>query len=358
LGFVAVSKQGARLAQRLLNAEPSADAFVPGRFLRNGAEPEDDRLRVYEGRVAPVIERLFEQRRPMVLIMAVGAAVRLVAPLLSDKLSDPPVVVLDDAARYCVSLIGGHASGANRLAEQIARYSGAQAVITTASEIAGAPAIESIAAGLGWRIEAGPALTRVAATLVNGDACGVYQDCGSIGWRLPYAKQLPLYDGLDSLVRAHHAAAIVVTDRVLELPDALQGRTLILRPATLVLGVGCSSGVDAKEIADLVDSALSHAGLSPLSVDAVATLDRKAGEPGLKALAQSRGWPVLAYSADELDAAPGQWTHSDIVNAAVGTHGVAEPAALLASGADRLAVTKVKSARVTVAVARRPSVES
>jgi cobalt-precorrin 5A hydrolase / precorrin-3B C17-methyltransferase len=73
----------------------------------------------------------------LILVMASGAATRLIAPHLRDKRTDPAVVCVDDAARFVIALTGGHEGGANDLATRLARHLGAVPVVTTASELDG-----------------------------------------------------------------------------------------------------------------------------------------------------------------------------------------------------------------------------
>ena len=124
---------------------------------------------------------------------------------------------------------------------------------------------------------------------------------------------------------------------------------MLLRPPSLAVGVGASRGASAEEVLGLVDTALATAGLSALSVTALATVDAKAGEPGIQQAAKCRSWPLITYPAPRLAAA-------DVPNpsaaplAAVGTPSVAEAAALASGG--ELVVSKRKSAMATAAVAR------
>ncbi|HEY6674566.1 MAG TPA: precorrin-3B C(17)-methyltransferase, partial [Rubrobacteraceae bacterium] len=75
--------------------------------------------RIYEGRPSEALRRAWRECDEIVLFLAVGAAVRLVAPLLEDKRRDPGVVCVDDAARFAVALAGGHGGGANALAVRV-----------------------------------------------------------------------------------------------------------------------------------------------------------------------------------------------------------------------------------------------
>jgi cobalt-precorrin 5A hydrolase / precorrin-3B C17-methyltransferase len=284
-----------------------------------------------------------------VLCMATGAAVRLIAPLLDDKRTDPAVVTVDDAGRFAVALAGGH-HGANDLAALVAGALGAEPVITTASEALGLPALDTLGAAFGLRLD--PALADVAAVgsaLAGGEPVS--------RWREQPWPTGPLPGAVTDVGAIPDAEppAILVTDRVL--PDPPRP-AVCYRPPSLVVGVGGSRGVPAEEVGALIDAALADAGLSPLSVAHVATVDAKADEAGILAAAAARGWAVVTHPAEVLEevAVPNP---SDVVREAVGTPSVAEAAALVDGGA--LLVPKRVSERAdgapamaTVAIARRP----
>jgi len=262
----------------------------------------------------------------LVCFLATGAVVRLVAPLLQGKAVDPGVVCVDEAQRYAVALLGGHGGGANELAARVADVLGAQAVVTTATDAVGLPGLDT----LGWPVEG--AVAAVSRALLDGEPVRLEADAP---WPLP---PLPLGD--DGI----HVLA--VTDRLVGL-DPL---TAVLRPPSLVLGIGSSRGVSADELEALVDRALADAALSAASVCAVASADAKASEAGLLELCARRGWPLTTYASDVLAGVdvPNPSSHPQ---AAVGTPSVAEAAALLLG--DELVVEKTKSPMGTVAVARR-----
>ncbi len=311
---VSVTDAGAALAERLpyehVRAQGSVGEVVAPRW--------------------PTLERL-------VVVGATGIAVRVVAPLLGAKGTGPGVVCLDDAGRWAIALVGGHAGGANDLAGELAATLGATAVVTTATDAAGLPALERIE---GWMTVG--ALAAVTAALLRGDRVALSVDAGLAAWTLPptLAQRLdPAGPGATSGPRLR------VTDRSVE-PGAGE---VVAHPPSLVLGVGSSAGVAAREVAALVDDALAGAGLARASVAEVATVDLKAREPGIVAL----GHPMRTFAVDTL-AAVAVPTPSEVVAAAVGTPSVAEAAALVAAGPGAtLVVPKVRSAAATVAVARR-----
>jgi cobalt-precorrin 5A hydrolase len=359
VAVVAVSRAGSALAERIASALPDAEAHVPARFLPVHEQARDEsgarvRVKGYHGRTAELIAGLFQCRPALVLVMAAGAAVRLIAPHLASKRADPAVVVVDDAGRFAISLIGGHTAAANELARQIASTIDARPVVTTASEAAGAPPIEQIARERGWRLGQDSCLTRLLAALVNGERVVVFQDAGDRAWLARVPRHVRVCGSLDELASIPSDAALIVSDRNLVAPPELTGRATVYHPPVLVLGIGCSRGAGEAEIDELVDSTLRQDGLSPLAVAGVATIDVRRDEPGLRAWLARRGWPLFLRSAEELAATPGEWTRSEIVRRAVNTPGVAEPAALGAAGVERLAVRKVKAAHVTLAIARSP----
>jgi cobalt-precorrin 5A hydrolase/precorrin-3B C17-methyltransferase len=264
-----------------------------------------------------------------VLFLAAGAAVRIVAPLLASKATDPAVVCVDEAGRFVVVLCGGHGGEANRLAARVADLLGATPVITTATDATGTTALDQLPG-----LSATGDVAGVTAALLDGRLPALVNE---LGWPLPSA--LPTHGRGPDLV--------VVTDRVVPTARGLAA----LHPPSLVVGVGASTGAPAAEVADLVASALRRAGLAAAAVAEVATIDRRAGDPAVGAL----GLPVRAFTAAELAAVAAEVpSPSPAVEAAVGTPSVAEAAALLAAGPGaRLVVTKTASAHATVAVARR-----
>jgi cobalt-precorrin 5A hydrolase/precorrin-3B C17-methyltransferase len=290
-----------------------------------------------------------------VFFLATGATVRLVAPLLADKRTDPGVVCVDEARRFAVALTGGHEGGANALAARVGALLGAEPVITTASDATGTTGIDELAAVLdavvhGDAAAAGRALLNGTATLENPVGAplpplpppGEPQHGGST----PVAPE-------DSDHRAGEEGwRVVVTDRVD--PPAGSGVTRVV-PPTLVIGVGSARGVPAAAVTAALRRVETEHGFDPRAVRAYASVDRKADEAGI--LAAIAPAPLHTYPADVLAeiAVPNP---SEVVRAEVGTPSVAEAAALhaaaeLGGGAPvELVVEKIRGENVTVAAAR------
>jgi cobalt-precorrin 5A hydrolase/precorrin-3B C17-methyltransferase len=312
IGLISATAAGAAARDRLAAAWP-------------------DRTRVYEGPVGDAVRRAFGECEQLVCFLATGAVVRLLAPLLGDKRADPGVVCVDEAGRFAVSLVGGHGGGANALAHAVGGVLGAEPVVTTATDAAGLPGLDTLG------LPAEGAVAAVSRALLDGEPVALRAE---VAWPLP---ALPLAD--------RGAYTVRVTDRVVE-PDA---REVVLRPPTLVVGVGASRGAPVAEVLALVEDTLRGAGLSTASLAELATVDAKAEEPGLVGAAERLGVPLVTYSAAEL-AEVEVPNPSEAPLAALGTPSVAEAAALRRGG--ELLVPKRKSAgrpaMATCAVVRRP----
>ncbi len=325
IGLIAVTAAGRTAAGRLAAAWPAE-------------------TRVYERPASAAIPRAWSECDALVCFLATGATVRLVAPLLTDKHTDPAVVCVDEAARYAIALVGGHAGGANDLAARVAGVLDAAPVVTTATDATGLPGLDA----LGWPVDsADGAIAAVSRAVLDGEP--VRLDTDAI-WPLPALPPNVVGSGdITPDVRDRAADVgkhrILVTDRSVPLDST----TIVLRPPSLVVGVGSSRGVSADEVLDLVDAALAEAGLSPLSISHLATVDAKASESGIVEAAARRGWPVVTHPAERL-AAVDVPNPSAAALAAVGTPSVAEAAAVV--DADALLVPKRKSAMATAAVAR------
>jgi cobalt-precorrin 5A hydrolase/precorrin-3B C17-methyltransferase len=308
IGFIAVTLAGRAAAARLAQAWPTE-------------------TRTYDGPARQALHRAWAECDGIVCFLAVGATTRLVAPLLDSKWVDPAVVCVDEPCRYAVTLVGGHAAGANALCTRVAHALGAQPIITTATDAAGLPGLDT----LGWPAEG--AIARVSRALLDGAPVAFEADAT---WPLP---------AFPVTVGAAGECRIVVTDRIVPPDD----NTVVLRPPSLVAGVGASKGVSADEVLGLIDEALAVGGLARDSVAALATVDAKADEEGIVAAARQRRWPLHSYPAAHL-AAVGVPNPGEAALAAVGTPSVAEAAAL--TYGDELVVGKRKSAMATVALAR------
>ena len=349
--IVAISRRGAAIGRRVRDAlGGDVTLYVERRYadIRSGDVP-------FELPVRPLVGRLFGECERLVLMMPVGSSVRLLAAHVEHKHTDAAVVCVDDAGRFAVSLLSGHVGGADALAEQVADAIGAIAVITSASHVLRTLAVDLLGSEFGWRIEASSAMvTRASAAVVNSEPVGLYQDAGERDWWdaiKPLPSNISLCDSVEKL--AEFPNVLLISDRV-DVSDrvtSLNPETLIVyRPLSLIVGIGSRRGVGVEELELLLHRAFAASDLSINSIRCIATAELKRDEVAIGLLAERLGVPVRYFGADELNGMPGPSGASESQRL-LGIVGVAEPAALLASGGE-IIVPKVRSAAATLAVAR------
>ena len=357
--IIALTRNGARMARTLAGSLDRDHAlFIDRRFRK-----DDDSGEAFDLPLRPVVKRAFAGYSSLVLFLSAGASIRLLAPLLESKQIDPAVVCVDDAGSFCVSLISGHVGGADQLAQEVAVCLGARAVVTSASHASGTLAVDLLGREFGWRLKAdATTITRASAAVINGQPIGIWQGAGEPGW-WPDGKPLPgniaVYATLEDLAASACATALIISDTTSDLETLLADKiTVVYRPRSLVIGMGCRRGVPVEELESLLAEALRENGLSAECLAEIATAEIKRGEPGLEQLAERHGVPLSFLQANELNAVfetnPGAITSkSERAHGLVGVWGVAEPAALLTAGASELLVNRKKTTRATIAIARK-----
>lgn len=333
----ALTPNGARLARRIAGRIAGSTLF----FSVTTADDGDDAIRF--SRLKDEVRHQFGRFRRHIFIMATGIVVRSIAEQLIHKTSDPAVVVCDEAGEHAISLVSGHVGGANALAREVARITGGQPVITTATDVNRVPAIDLIAVENGLVIENPAAIKTVNMALLTGAPLAVHDPYGRIVADLPPDQVVP-WTGAAS---AEDRAGIFVDHIRLDLPP----HVLILRPGSLVAGMGCNRGTDLAEMRGLLEETFAANGLALSSLRALASVDLKADEPGLLALAEALAIPLTVFTRDRLEAVTQVPTPSVVVAKHIGVQSVCEAAALLATHRGRLIVPKCKTANVTVAVA-------
>ncbi len=319
IAYLAFTERGRALAERLRGALGGAAACT-----RDGA-----RLREWTA-------EQFANARALVYIGAAGIAVRAIAPHLTDKASDPAVVCVDERGRFAIPLASGHLGGANELARRIAGVLGATAVVTTATDVNGVFAVDEWARVQNMSVP-DPARVRAVSAKLLGGAPVTLRTAFPIDGEPPEGV-IAAADGEPDVwvdVRPHDA--------------------LTLAPRALLLGVGCRRGTPGEAIEARFASFCRAHGVLPEAVCAVATIDLKNNEDGLRAFCAAHDWPMLTWTAEELACAAGEFTASDFVASRVGVDNVCERAAVLAAGeGGTLLARKDAGNGVTLALAQRP----
>ncbi len=357
----AITRHGIGIARRLLPHLTGADLYVSEKFLQ--AAPEGALTLPLP--MGPTLEKTFVVYDCHVFIISVGAVVRMIAPLLQNKKIDPAVICVDDTARFSICVLSGHVGRGNFFTDRVAEALGAQSVVTTASDALGTLTVDILGRDLGWTLDdADRNVTRGCAAVVNAAKVLFVQEAGEPHW-WPLDKPLPpgvqYTSSLEGIDPGQFEILLIATDREIHNthPDHWSN-SVIYRPKSIVLGIGCDKGASPTMVERGVLTMLAHHGLSPKSVKEMATIDKKREEPAFLELSEKHKWPLRCFTAEELDAVEGTENPSQTVKKFVGTRGVSEPAALLASGAEKLLVPKQvytepdAGRSMTLAVARIP----
>ncbi len=349
---VAITKHGVKIARKLGCSLPNTDVYYLNKF-----EIGDEAARgiqLFTGSVRLLLPTLFATYKGLILIVSLGAVVRMVAPLLQDKKVDPAVVVIDDKAEHVISVLSGHLGGANQLTQQVATILEARPVITTASDVQQTIAVDLFGKQFGWITEATEKLTSVSAAVVNEEKIAVVQESGEKAWwnyDRPLPKHFHVYPSIAKAIAAKPKAALIVTHRKLsDQENALLENGVLYRPKVIVLGIGCNRGTATEEIESVICTTLKELNFSIKSVKAVCTIDLKKDEFGLLEVVNKYNWEFIYYTPNKLNEVKIEQP-SETVFKYTGSYGVSEPAAKLYSQAEKLALVKKKSGNVTISVA-------
>ncbi len=347
IAIIAITGRGALLGQRVSENIAGLELYVSNRY----TDQTTSACHSFEpSELKSLIASLWKEFDGFVLIMATGIVVRMIAPLLQSKETDPAVVVMDEAGKFAISLLSGHLGGANELAERCASASGACPIITTATDANDLPSFDMLAKEQGWVIDDISLVKTLNAMLLDNEEIAVVDPTGQARLRLHGRGKVTFCETVTEAADCSAHGFLFVSNRLLP-SEFSPEKTLILRPRNLVLGIGCNRGTPASEIDELVKLHLAQLSLSLKSVCYIASVAAKRDEAGLVEYAERLGVPLRCFENDELNRVVFPSPPSEHALAAVGVAGVAEPAAILASGGGRLLLNKVKSPNVTLAVA-------
>lgn len=285
---------------------------------------------VYCGSLSEHLDTLWSRHRGFIFGLACGAVVRLIAPLLQHKSSDPAVVVLDQTGKFVISLCSGHQGGGDQLTRLVARQLNATPIITGASNALGLLGVDLLGVPFGWRRGAGN-WTEVSAAIARGERVQVAQEAGSSLWK----TALPSDHPFDFTSNPEAKFRICISSQR-QVSDITQVQWF---PRVLWVGIGCERNTPRTLIERAIEQTLQQYHLAEEAIAGIATLDIKGDEAGLVELCQARNWPLRTF-------APGVLREievpnpSEVVEAEVGTPSVAEAAALQAAGVKTLCVSK------------------
>ena len=343
-----LTDEGGKLAHKLAAAHPG-DIYNKENFKEN--------LRAGFGRYDS-----------LVCIMATGIVVRILAPLIVHKTSDPAVVVLDQKGKYAISLLSGHLGGANDLAREMAVISGGEAVITTATDVAGELSFDTFAKKHDMAIENIGQLKHISGALLSGKKVNVFTDKNAVELYPELAKEqkrgmiaiLPLSEFFKTYTIESNIPAVVIDERIFVSSSGIaqESPVLYLRPRTICAGIGCKRNMEQKPIEAALLQTLKEEGIHPLSLKCIATIPLKSDEPGIIGTATNLNVPLQIIPTEDienLDINQLGIQTSEFVASQTGVLSVSTACSYLASGKGEILRDKAKYKGITVALSKESS---
>lgn len=319
---------GVSLAKRMQQHLPLT-CFCSEKLLESG-------FQAFHGSFATTLREAFQQFTALIVIGSTGLTVRVLAPVLADKMTDPAVIVIDERAQHVISLLSGHVGGANQLTRYLANLLGADPVITTATDVNELAALDSLAVQLDADMhDFRHAVKTVNQMLVSQQPVGLFWDHGS----LPE----PSAQWAES---QYDTRGFVPVDRLDQVPPNLQALVCVsvrdqlpalnipvfkLVPRRIVVGIGCRKETPFPLLISLLQQQLTMYAFDFLSVKAIGSVSIKAEEPALKQLSTCCRVPFQVFSVDALKEHEYRFPSSDFVRKTIGVGAVSQPVAWLMS---------------------------
>ena len=334
INVIAFSSNGCATALRLgeVLRDENIRLFCKTSSETHGLEPVSGKVRDWVG-------ASFEECDAIVFIGATGIAVRYIAPFIRGKDVDPAVVCMDELGRWAIALLSGHIGGCNELTVRIADAMGAEAIVTTATDLNGRFSVDTFAARNDLRISSLKVAKDVSARVLDGRFVGFITE-------IPIEGDLP-----DGITIADEGEFGVCVSRDPSFRPF--GTTLSLTPMDIVLGVGCKRGTDPEKMHDFISETLEGLAVAPERVGVVASIDLKKDEEAVVGLARSLRSKSVFYSSEELNSLEGNFSSSKFVRSVTDVDCVCERSAAKASGGNHFILRKTARDGMTVAVCIR-----
>lgn len=312
----------------------------------------------------------------LLFIGACGIAVRAIAPNLTDKLHDVPVLVMDEEGQYVIPILSGHVGGANELARELADLMDARPVITTATDVQKKFAVDLFAKRNHLEIMNKDGIAKVSAKALAGEQLTIAIRVQNIEFCHPKFCEVREEDFTEAENQLLREASMHKQDQeacgvepplrlvpyvkdqpvdivVSEMQDN-KNALIWLRPRRYVVGMGCRKNKDTEELLAFYQETLEQAMVEPGEVYALASIDKKKDEPGLLAISERMRIPFFTYTAEELNRVGACVHSSEFVKAQVGVDNVCERAAFAGCGANgTLIYEKQAFDGMTIAIAER-----
>ena len=345
---IAITRHGIEIASQIKKKIPEVEIYAPAKHNNSTSD-----IHWFTEQTAQLVANLFKTKDALICIFSLGAVIRLIAPFIVDKKSDPAVLVIDDKANFVISALSGHLGGANELARLVASlFMNSRPIITTAADVDETIAVDLIGGEFGWKIENNENVTKVSALMVNEEKIGLYQETGEKNWW--YAPSLPknviVVKSLDEIRSPNFRGALIISDRLITDTVILE-KSVIYRPRSLVIGLGLHWDTHKNDIESGIQAVMKDKGLSPMSIRNVSSITREVKVRGLQEFSDQYGIPTEIYSKDRL-ATVKVPNPSHMVQKYEGTASVSEASSILSSKGELIVPKQKFPPNLTIAISR------
>jgi len=345
VSVLAITKNGINIGERLKELFPNWDIFVPSKLSN-----ENKSITWYSEPTSDKIIELFKNSNALICLFSLGAVIRLIAPYLKDKKTDPAVIVIDDKTNFVISVLSGHIGGANELTQEISEKLNALPVITTAADVNKTIAVDLVGREFGWKIDDETTVTKISAHMVNAEPIGVFQQTGNKKWYKKLPKNVIIYNSLEELKKSNSKAHLIISDTIID--NELAQESVIYRPQSLVIGIGLHWDTTKDTIKDGIEHCLKKFNLSSKCIAKLVSIKKPEDVQGLIDLGKEMQIPVEYVNREEL-AEIITPNPSSTVKAFEGTASVSEAAAIKVSNGELIVEKQKFPPNLTIAIARK-----
>ena len=345
VSVLAITKNGINIGEKLKELFPNWDIFVPSKLSN-----ENKSITWYSEPTSDKIIELFKNSNALICLFSLGAVIRLIAPYLKDKKTDPAVIVIDDKTNFVISVLSGHIGGANELTQEISEKLNALPVITTAADVNKTIAVDLVGREFGWKIDDETTVTKISAHMVNAEQIGVFQQTGNKKWYKQLPKNVTIYNSLEELKKSNSKAHLIISDTIID--SGLAQESVIYRPQSLVIGIGLHWDTTKDTIKDGIEHCLKKFNLSSKCIAKLVSIKKPEDVQGLIDLGKEMQIPVEYVNREEL-AEIITPNPSSTVKAFEGTASVSEAAAIKISNGELIVEKQKFPPNLTIAIARK-----
>jgi cobalt-precorrin 5A hydrolase len=336
IAIVSLTKGGYKLALKISKNYKNSEIF-------SKYNEDDKNITVISENFKEIVNDIFLKFDFLIFIMSTGIVVRMIAPLLKSKISDPGIIVIDENGNNVISLLSGHLGGANEMTIEISKFLGSNPVITTASDVKGKIAVDVFAKKNDLFIKSMKDAKEIASIMVN-DGKVIFKADESVKFKENFRiKNKELFDEFVS-----PQGYVFITNRTV---SNLDKPSLVLIPKNIILGIGCRRGISFEKLKIFVEKVFEEFNLDYKSLKHIATVDIKRDEEGLKKLSDFLKVPLKIVDRTDIRKVENNYEISEFVKKQIGVGVVCEPCAELSSNEPgRFLLRKKSYDGITIAV--------